>query len=193
MSSPRSRFDRSVPPAPGSPRPFSFPEFERRQLHEGLELYVASLNRAPLVHLRLLSPGGSHFDPPGQPGLAALTAAMVDEGTEERTSTEIALAAERLGGYLSSSAGWDTAEISTALLSADLKAGWDLLAEVATGPVFPQSEIDRLKALTLAELQRRRAQPASLGAECMARALYGSAPYGAPADYSTRRYQLRAV
>ena len=180
-----SAVDRSRPPAPDDLKPFSFPPFERRRLCEGLDLYAAALHRSPLIHLQLMSPSGGQFDPPRKPGLASLTAAVLDEGTSQHSSSELAHSAERLGGYLSSSASWDGGEISTGLLSRHLAAGLDLIAEVATTPTFPEAEIDRLKALTLAELQRRRAQPAALGAACFSRALYGSGVYGTPLIGST--------
>jgi zinc protease len=170
--------DRALPPSPGELRPFSFPEFERHELEPGLIVYSARRRRAPLVFLELILPAGAAFDPSTGAGVAALAAGMLDEGTEERSSLEIAAAAERLGGYLGTSTDWNVSSISTGLVSQHLEAGLGLLGEVLSRPTFPEQEIDRLRDRTLAELRRRRVVPSSLAARQYARALFGDAPYG---------------
>jgi zinc protease len=172
--------DRGRPPSPGEPRPFSFPGFERHEIEPGLVVYSAERHRTPLVSLELLCPAGAAFDPEDGAGVAALAAAMLDEGSAERTSTEIAAAAERLGGYLATSTDWNVSSLSTGLSSQHLEEGLELLGEVLCRPTFPDDEIERLRDRTLAELRRRRVVPSSLASRQFARALYGPAAYGRP-------------
>ena len=103
--------DRSRPPAPAAARGFDFPEFERRHLDNGLELWLAPIRRLPLVDAQLVVDAGSVHDPAESPGLANFTAAVIDEGTATRDSREIAVTVERLGGYLHSGAGWVFASV----------------------------------------------------------------------------------
>ncbi len=172
--------DRSAPPPPGPAREFRFPRFERRRLAGGLDLYAAPLTDTPLVYLLLASPGGAHYDPLSRPGLAALTAALLDEGTERRSSRQIADAVEGLGGHLYTGAGWDAAYLAVQLLSRHLDTGLELLAEVARSPSFPDQEVERLRSRTLAELRRRWTDPDALAELFLARALYSGTPYQAP-------------
>ena len=172
--------DRSRPPAPRALEPFRFPPFEHRRISDGLELWTAVRREVPLVYLELLSPGGGLHDPPGRSGLAALTAGLMDEGAGGRDSTEIARAVERLGGYLHASADWDATSVSTSVLSRHLDAALGLAAEVATAPDFPLEEIERLRQRTLAEIERRRAQPSSVARVALHRAIFGDAAYGQP-------------
>lgn len=177
---PTSRLDRSTPPEPAAQRPFSMPGFDRLVLAGGLEVRLSVQRRLPLVHLELLIPAGAACDPPERRGLATMAASLMDEGTAHRTSMEIAAAAERLGGWVGSGADWDATEVSTGLQARHLQAGLELVAEIATAPTFPTEELERLRALRLAEHRRRAAQPAVLAANELARTLYGDGVYGTP-------------
>ena len=172
--------DRSLAPEPGERRPFAMPEFERVRLTGGLELVLAPQPRLPLVHLEVLLPAGAAFEPRDRPGLATLTASLIDEGTHGRTSMEIAGTAERLGGWVGSAADWDAAEVAAGLHSRHLEAGLALVTEIVTSPTFPSEELERLRALRLSEHKRRAAQPAVQAADELAAALYGEGVYGRP-------------
>lgn len=174
-----SGVDRTRPPAPGALRPFEFPAFTRERLANGLEIVLAPRAEVPLVEILLQLPAGGDRNPIDRPGLSALTASLVDEGTTRRSGPDIAAAIERLGGDLATRADWNGAEIEVGLLARDLDAGLELAAELAREPVFPEPELERLRNQALAELLRRRDQPAVLAEEAMAAALYPGTPYGA--------------
>lgn len=172
--------DRSRPPAPGPPRAFAFPDFTRRRLANGLELWLAPIDRVPLVDIQLVVDAGSVHDPVASPGLAHFTAAVIDEGTTARDSREIAAAVESLGGYLHTGAGWDTLEISCGVLSRHVETGLELVAEIARRPTFPRPETERLRGQLLAEIERRESQPAALADRHLMAAIYGDTVYGRP-------------
>jgi zinc protease len=145
-----------------------------------MRLLLAPQRRVPLVLLRLILPAGAENDSADSAGLAALTAALLDEGTKSRTSFEIAAAAERLGGYLTTGAGWNSASAEVSLLAHDLPVGIELLADVAIRPTFPEHEVGRLKEQTIGQIRRRRMQPAIAARETFDKALYGTMPYARP-------------
>jgi zinc protease len=180
MSRSRSPVDRSVPPPPGEIRPFHFPRFLRTRLTSGLEVLAARLSGLPLVSLEVVTPAGGQFDPEGKAGLAALSASLLDEGTTRRSAMEIASAAERLGGYLSSGADWDVGYVSAGLLAGYREAGFDLLQEVLLSPTFPEEEIERLCNQRLAEIVRRNQDPSSLADDRLYRAIYQGTAYANP-------------
>lgn len=156
------------------------PGFERLRLAGGLEVFLSVQRRLPLVHLELVVPAGATYDPRDRRGLATLTASLLDEGTGARSSMEIAGTAERLGGWVGSAADWDATEVATGLHARHLQEGLELVAEIATAPAFPAEELERLRALRLAEHRRRSAQPAVLASDELARTLYGDGEYGSP-------------
>ncbi len=170
--------DRSRPPGPGPLRPFSFPEFTRQRLAPGLELCLLPRAGVPLLFLELIIPRGADGEDSGIRGLATLTASLLDEGTRRRGALEIATAIEELGGQLGSSADWDGTYLSTTVGSEHLEEAFALLAEVASEPVFPEREVDRLRRQRLAELQRRSMEPDFLAARALARSIYGQHVFG---------------
>ncbi len=170
--------DRTKPPEPGASRPFHFPPFSRERLGNGLELILAPRTGMPLVEILLQLPAGAERNPLERPGLAALTASLVDEGTERRSGPEIATALERLGGSIATRADWNSADVQVSLLARELDAGLELVDEVARRPVFPEAELERLRQQALTELLRRRDQPAVLAEEAMADLLYRGTVYG---------------
>ncbi len=169
--------DRGRPPASAAPRAVGFPSFERARLGSGLETFLLPRPGVPKVELALVLPAGADRNPLDAPGLASLTAALVDEGTRRREGPRIAAEVERLGASLATRADWNSAQLEVELLTKDVDRGLELLAELAREPVFPEAEIERLRALALTELLRRHDRPAVLAEEALARALYRGTPY----------------
>ena len=134
----------------------------------------------PLVELEVLLAAGGEHNPPHRPGFAAMTASMLDEGTARRTGPELSAELERRGGSLSCHADWNAARLRLQLLSSDLEYGLELLAELLFEPAFPEHELDRLRQQTLAELQRRADQPASVADEAFAHHLYAGTIFASP-------------
>lgn len=170
--------DRTLPPAAGALRSFGFPAFLHVELPGGLAVYAARHGDVPLVSLELMTPAGGQHDPPGRHGLSTLTAGLLDEGTVRGGALEIAARVERLGGYLSSGADWDVAYLAAGVLSGNLQAALELVAEVATSPTFPPEELERLRRQRLAELLRRRHDPSILADERLNEEIFCGTAYG---------------
>lgn len=170
---PQLELDRSQPPPPGAVRPFCFPAFQRYQVDNGPTVLVAPVARTPLVLLELLAPAGAQSDPDPLPGVATLTAGLLDQGTAHRSAPEICAAIEELGGTLSCGANWDTAAAEVEIQAQDLDRGLALLAEVVTEPSFPAEELERARRQRLAELLRRRDQPSVQADLRLMREIYG--------------------
>ena len=172
--------DRTRPPAPGPEGAVAMPEFERLALPPGVPVYVAQRAGVPLLELELLLDAGGEHNPPARPGLAAMTASMIDEGSARRTGPESAAELERRGATLSCHADWNAARLRLQLLSSDLEYGLGLVAELLQEPAFPQHELERLRQQTLAELQRRADQPAALADEAFAHHLFAGTIFAQP-------------
>lgn len=164
--------DRTRPPRPGPTTEFRFPEFQTHTLDNGLQLYLSRYPRGPLVHQLLVLPGGGQQDPVDRAGLATLTASLMDEGTDLRPALAIAGQVEALGGYLSSQADWDSMSASLGVLAKHAQQGLELVAEIVNHASFPADEVERLRHQHLAELQRRKAQPANLASDALLQLLY---------------------
>jgi zinc protease len=164
----------------GGPVPtFSVPTPASAQLANGLTLIVSEERNVPMVSMQLVIGTGSDANPINRPGLANLTAAMLDEGTTTRAALEIADEVAGLGAQLGTGSSMDETFISARSLGTNFPALLDLVAEVALRPSFPAEELERQRASRSAQLLQQRSDPASLAVEVLFAAIYGeNHPYG---------------
>lgn len=162
----------SMRPAPGPPRTFQFPGFERATLPNGLEIIVSPVRKLPVVTVLAVIDAGAASDPPEREGLAQLTAEALREGTVNRDGIQILEGFEKLGSSLEAGADWDSTVVSITLLRDKLTTGLELMTEVLTSPSFPEREVERLKAERLAERAQILAEPRGLADESFSRFLY---------------------
>src|SRR3982751_132872 len=169
-------------PAPLSPRPIAIPAARDTVLSNGLSLVVVEDTRLPLVSYRLAFRVGGAFDPPGLPGLTDLLAGLLPEGTESKTSKEIADEVARMGASLSAGATSDYTIVGASALSQFNNPILDLMAEVILEPSFPEDEVALRRQNWRGCLGQQRAQPSFLGSERVWRVMFGEHPYsvGAP-------------
>src|SRR5262245_57297593 len=57
----------------------------KRQLSNGLRVWIVEQHELPVVQMSLLVQTGTDADPPGRYGIASLTAAMLTEGAGARS------------------------------------------------------------------------------------------------------------
>ena len=74
------------PPPPLLAPEVIFPDYELRQLDNGLQVVVVAAREQPVVNVRLLVRAGSTNDPDALPGVAAMAAEMLDRGAGGRTA-----------------------------------------------------------------------------------------------------------
>ena len=74
--------DRTRPPQVGPPPAVHLPTIQKRQLSNGLPVWLVELHEVPVAQVNLVVLRGSADDPAGKYGIATLTAAMLQEGVE---------------------------------------------------------------------------------------------------------------
>jgi len=168
---------RSQPPPPLQPRPILIPTPRETTLANGLRVVVVDDSRLPLVSYRLAFRVGGAFDPPEIPGLTDLLAGLLPEGTESRTSREIADEVARIGANLSAGANSDYTIIAASALAQFNDPIMGLMAEVILEPSFPENEVELAKQNTKESLRQQRAQPSFLASEMVSRVMFGDHPY----------------
>src|SRR5467141_1581124 len=156
------------------------------KLSNGLTVLYSGRPGLPLVAANLVLRAGSGVSPVDRPGLASMTARMLQQGTTTRSAPQIADRAADLGATLNSGAGTDTTGISTRSLSRNFPDALELLADVALHPTFPQSEIERVRSERLTAIVQEKDEPFSLAMRVLDAALYGSRhTYGYPDSGTT--------
>lgn len=169
-----------LPSTEGFPE-FAFPDKTKATLSSGLRVIYARMSSIPTVEMSLVINAGYSADRLGIPGLAKMTASMLDEGTKTRDSLQISDEATRLGARISATASLDTARVGLSALTENLGKSLDLFADVVKEPSFRQEELDRVKRLQIAGIQQEMSQPFTVGLRLLPGLLYGQDhAYSAP-------------
>ena len=163
---------RPARPAPATPRPYRFPQFERRTLGNGMRLVVATVRKAPIVSATLLFEAGASADPIDRSGLAALTARLLLEGAGTMDGAELAERFEMLGASVDAHADWDIAVASLTALTERFPSAFEALGDVVRAPSFPDREVQRLKAERISDILQLRTEPRGLADEAFDRVVY---------------------
>lgn len=172
---------RKEQPKPGAASLLHLPVPEQFKLSNGLTLLYSERPGLPLMAASLVFRAGSGANPVDRPGLASITARMLQQGTTTRSALQIADRAADLGATLGSRASADASSISTHSLSRNFPDALELLADVALHPSFPQAEIERVRSERLAALVQEKDDPNSVAFRVAAAALYGAHhTYGYP-------------
>ena len=163
------------------------PKAEEATLSNGLRVVLLESHRVPTFTMQMVVMSGGLSDPPNHHGLASFTATLLREGTQTRSSKEIAEQIDTLGTTLGAAAGVSsfTSTITASGLVENFDQTLDIFADVIRNPKFAQDEVEKFKQRQLQQLQFLRSNPQFLAAERFQRAIYGNHPAGlvvAPAE-----------
>jgi predicted Zn-dependent peptidase len=170
--------EKQAPPAGGPPKPFTVPANETYALPNGMKVTLIPYGNLPKVTLSLVVRTGNLNEPAGMPGLADLAGKLMKEGTTTKSSRQIAEESARMGGAIDVSVGVDESDVATDVLSEFAPRAAALLADVAQHPLFPESELPRLKNDALRQLTIAKSVPQSIAQERFRKILYGDHRYG---------------
>ncbi|MCU0634280.1 MAG: insulinase family protein [Gemmatimonadaceae bacterium] len=149
-------------PAPGPPRPYRFPHFERHELTNGLGVMVAPMRSYPITTVLAMVDLGATSDARGAEGLTSLMATALAEGTGTMDALQLAERLERVGSTLDAGADWDSTVVQLSALPNRLDDAMAVLAEVLRAPAFPAGDVERLVAERLAQIAQARTEPRAL-------------------------------
>ncbi|MFN0156781.1 MAG: M16 family metallopeptidase [Bacteroidota bacterium] len=144
-------------------------------------LILLPVQNDPTVSFRIWFKVGSQNDPAGKEGLAAITAAMVSDGSTKTNTYEQVL--DKLfplaSGY-SGSASTEMTIISGRTHKDNLNDYYPLLAEAILEPAFKQEDLDRIKSQVLNQLENtlRYASDEELGKAVLYNSIFDGTPYG---------------
>jgi zinc protease len=131
-------------PSVGSPRPWSFPSFQRLTIAGGRVL-ACHLPGRPLGVTSLVIDAGASAEPPGREGVAELVARALSEGTKDLDAYEFAVAGERLGATWRASTDWDSLRCGFEVPVDELAAATALLADAVRDAAFDDDTLARIR------------------------------------------------
>lgn len=169
---------RKTPPAPGPQPELHLPVPDTFALANRLKVYLVEDHALPVFSATLTNLAGSDGNPAGKPGLAAFTARMLTEGTNERSATQLADDTASIGATLASGATMDGASVNISALSNSVDGAMTLISDVTLHPAFQSAEVERIRKQQLTAILQEGDQPFAATLRVGFKALYGDYPYG---------------
>ena len=157
-------------------------DITRLQLDNGIILLQHENMQSPSVFISGYLGGGSMFDPLDKLGLALFTSQALMHGTEQHTHQEIYDCLESTGASLGLGASTHSTTFAGRSLAEDLPLLLNTLAECLRFPVFPDQELELLRAQMLTSLAIRAQDTEEQSALAFEELLYAGHPYGRPED-----------
>src|SRR5690606_26017972 len=131
--------------------------------------------------MQMLFDAGYASDKGRKAGISSFTMAMLDEGTKELDSLEIARRSQRLGAVIAAGSGLDSSTVSLGALTAELDGALALYADIVRNPAFRAADIERVRNQWLAGIAQEKTRPAGLALRTLPPLLYGAGhPYAIP-------------
>ena len=174
LSPAAAKIDRSVMPLPKSEPVFTPPTPTRTKLSNGMGISVVEQRGLPIVAFGVLMDAGASRDPEQLPGLAGFTAQMLPEGTDTKSSQDIAQAFEFIGSRISADGRREYTLLSAETLTKHWSAALELTADLVLSPSFPDHELERVRREHLTELRRGKDEPNAVAEQLMASLVFQS-------------------
>jgi zinc protease len=147
----------------------------------GVPVYFVHTPEISMLDVRVIFQAGSARDEDAL-GVAELTCALLDEGTQQLSADEIAQRFDAVGAHYGSAVRQDSSSVSLRSLTEPhfLTAALDIFTQVLTQPIFSQEAFERVRKQMLVGLEDDLQRPAVLAQNAFYAALYPKHPYGHP-------------
>ena len=175
----QDKLDRSARPGPLKTPKVQLPRIQKTKLDNGLEIWLVEKHELPIVAMNLVIQAGSDHDPLDKPGIASMTADVLDEGTKNRDALQIADELEFIGANLSVRSGTDGSFLTLSTITKHLDKALTIYTDVLVNPTFPQKDFERLKKQRQTSLLQQKDVPPAIANIAFNRIIYGPGhPYG---------------
>ena len=123
--------------------------------------------------------GADQFETAKNRGVAAITAAMMSEGTKTRDGEALSNALQLLGTSVQVSVGSESGSMGFMSTSGKFGQTLDILADMLLNPVFPAPALERIRGQRLVALTSAKAQPGAIAGRVFPKIVYGTGhPFG---------------
>ena len=149
-------------------------------LKNGLKVLLVENPAVPAVAINASVLAGARHEPEEKAGLAIMASRLLDEGTETRSSLDIAEAIESAGGHLEADGSFERIVVASTVLKQDMDLALELVADLLIHPVFPEEYIAKEKTRTLAEIASAKDRPQVIAGWAFNELVYGTHPLHRP-------------
>jgi zinc protease len=169
---------RRTPPLPDAQRlELKLPPVEIFSLPNGLTVATARRPESSVVTLQLVIRAGEADSPTSRPGLASVTAQMIDKGTKILSADTLENMIESLGAQYSAAVSMDYTVLTLNVLDEFLDRAIYILRVLALEPSFSLRELAGVRRTAYWQLYESKKDPEVLGWRQLLSALFAGHPY----------------
>ncbi|HLR25371.1 MAG TPA: pitrilysin family protein [Fodinibius sp.] len=128
-------------------------------LDNGLTIITEQVPSVKSVSVGIWAKTGSRNETKGQSGVTHFLEHMLFKGTESRSSYDIAMSMESVGGYLNAFTSSEYTCYYSRCLNTQLDRALDVLSDMVLHPSFPEEEIEKEKNVVIEEMKMYRDSP----------------------------------
>jgi zinc protease len=148
----------------------------------GIEAWLVEDKTVPVVALEADFAGGASTDPEEKPGLANLTASLLDEGAGPYDSQQFQTRVEDIASSIRFSASQDNLTASVKTLSENVEKAFELLRLALAEPRFDPDPVARVRSSITVSLARKAESPNAIASRQWWKSAFEPHPYARPFD-----------
>ncbi len=152
----------------------------KERLANGITVLTESMPQVRSVSLGVWLRQGSRHESASRNGISHFLEHLVFKGTENRTSREIALAMESVGGQMDAFTSKEYTCFYAKILDQHLPDAVDLLSDIVMRPLFDPVELERERNVVLEEIRMVEDSPDELIYDLFSESFYRSHALGRP-------------
>ena len=168
-----TKFDRSVQPPVGPDPEVTIPPVWQGSLSNGMKLYGIIYKELPIVQYSIIMEGGHILDDISKPGVASLTATLMNEGTANKTPEELEDAIRLLGANISFYGSNENITMRVSTLARNFEKTLALAEEMLFEPRWDEEQFNLAKSRTVNNLKRNKANPNYLASNTLNKLIFG--------------------
>ncbi|HEV8482553.1 MAG TPA: pitrilysin family protein [Blastocatellia bacterium] len=151
---------------------------EKTVLNNGLTIISERMNHVRSASVGIWVRSGSRHESAPLNGISHFIEHTLFKGTSKRTSREIAVESDAIGGHVDAFTSREVASYYVKVLDQHLPRAFDLLADLITSPNFADEELDRERNVVLEEIKMVEDTPDDLVHEVFVANFWPDHPLG---------------
>ena len=168
-----TKTDRSTQPPLGPDPQVTLPSVWTGKLANGIDIFGITHSELPLVNYSIIIEGGHQLDELAKSGLANLTAAVMNEGTKNKTPEELEDAIRLLGATINVSASNEAITFRVSALARNFEKTIALVEEMLFEPRWDEEQYNLAKLRVINNLKRNQANPSYLASTTLNKFVFG--------------------
>ncbi len=171
----KESFDRSIRPTSGPSPLVKVPEFWKTNFDNGIKVIGTKSDEIPTIAIQLTLAGGHKFDAyePTKSGLAQITAAMMNESTQNYSAEAMQEELRKIGSSVSIYANNNSTILTVNTLKKNLDRTLELVEEKLLRPGFQKLDFDRVIKQQMEGIIANQKDPSAIASQVFNRLLYG--------------------